>query len=57
MSALCALGCCLLIAIGIQPPNDKALLIVLSACGLAGLTWFGIERRRFRGPPGLGILK
>lgn len=54
-SALCALGCLLLIAIGIQPPNDKALWIVLSTFVLAGVTWFGFERRRFRGPPGIGI--
>ena len=54
-SALCALGCLLLIAIGIQPPNDKALWIVLSTFVLAAVTWFGFERRRFSGPPGIGI--
>jgi hypothetical protein len=53
MSALCAVGCIVLIGIGIQPPNDKALWIVLFVWALAAVTWFGFERRRFRGPPNL----
>jgi hypothetical protein len=56
VSALSALGCCLLIGIGIQPPNDRALWIVLSVCAMAAAIWFGFERRRFRGPPGIKVL-
>lgn len=51
LSAVCVLGCGLLIGIGIQPPNDAALWIVLGALALTALVWFGFERRRFVGPP------
>jgi amino acid transporter len=48
---LCVVGCGLIIYVGIQPPNDKALGIVLGTLALAALVWFGHERRRFQGPP------
>lgn len=51
LSAVCVLGCVLLIGIGIQPPNDAALWIVLGALLLTAVVWFGFERRRFAGPP------
>ena len=57
LSALCALGCLLLIGIGIQPPNDKALWIVLGTLCLTAVIWFGFERRRFKGPPVHGLLQ
>jgi hypothetical protein len=44
-------GCLALIVIGIQPPNDKALTVLLSTLVILGLVWLGLERRRFKGPP------
>ncbi len=43
--------CGLLIAVGVQPPNDKALWIVAGAAVVLAAAWFGRERRRFAGPP------
>ena len=45
------LFCGLLIVVGVQPPNDKALWIVLGAAVVLAAGWFGRERRRFAGPP------
>jgi amino acid transporter len=45
------LGAALLVWIGVQPPNEKALTVVLATAGvLLAAWWLGI-RRRFRGPP------
>jgi amino acid transporter len=41
----------LIFALGIQPPNDKALPITVGFLVLTGVVWFGFERRRFKGPP------
>ena len=46
-----AIGCVALIIIGIQPPNDKALAVLLSTLFIMALIWLGLERRRFQGPP------
>jgi amino acid transporter len=44
-------GVVLLVWIGVQPPNEKALTVTLSAMALlVAAWWFGV-RRRFRGPP------
>jgi amino acid transporter len=49
------LFCGLLIVVGVQPPNDKALWIVLGTGAALAAIWLGWERRRFTGPPaGLG---
>ncbi len=45
------LGCAALIAIGVQPPNERAMVILLAAIALLAAGWFVSERRRFRGPP------
>jgi hypothetical protein len=37
--------------IGIQPPNDKNLWIVVAAFGLTAVVWRLYERDHFRGPP------
>jgi amino acid transporter len=51
LAIISVLGCGLLIAIGMAPPNDKALGITgLTVVGLIGI-WFGFERQRFAGPP------
>lgn len=51
VAGLCVLGCVLLIYIGVQPPNDKALIITLAALVLTAIVWFGFERKHFQGPP------
>jgi len=51
LAVICLLGCAFLLAIGVQPPNDKALWIVLGSCGLTAVLWFGFMRHRFEGPP------
>lgn len=51
LAALSVLGCVGLIVIGMQPPNEKALVIVGVAVGLLLVGWHGYARRRFPGPP------
>ncbi|WP_435007234.1 amino acid permease [Tundrisphaera lichenicola] len=45
-----AVGCILLIAIGMQPPYDRAGWILAGSLILLAVAWFGRERRRFPGP-------
>jgi amino acid transporter len=47
---------CILIAgfifyIGTQPPNDKALIFFAGIAVITAVVWFGLEMRRFKGPP------
>jgi amino acid transporter len=51
LAVVCLFGCGFLLLIGIQPPNEKALWIVLGSCGLTAAVWFGVMRHRFLGPP------
>jgi amino acid transporter len=51
VAALCVLICALLIFIGVQPPNDKALGVTIGALVATAVVWFAYERRRFQGPP------
>ena len=51
IALVCLIGCALIIFVGVQPPNEKALTITLGAFALSLLIWFGYERRRFQGPP------
>jgi amino acid transporter len=51
IALVAVLFCALLIVIGVQPPNDKALWIVLGSAAALGIGWFAVERRRFTGPP------
>ena len=51
LALVAVLGCLVLIVVGVQPPNQQALWIVGGALGLTALVWFGVERRRFQGPP------
>ena len=37
--------------VGVQPPNDFALKVLEAIALLTVLAWFGIEKRRFKGPP------
>ena len=49
------LGCLSIIGAAVQPPNDKALWIMLGALGLSLAIWLGLERRRFAGPPKISL--
>lgn len=51
LAVICLLGCAFLLAIGIQPPNEKAGWMVLGSCGVTAAVWFGVMRHRFQGPP------
>lgn len=51
VAAVSVAWCALLLVIGVQPPNDKALWIALGALAATAAVWFGRERRRFAGPP------
>ena len=51
VALLCVLSVILIFVIGVQPPNDKALWITLGFLVVTALVWFGMERRRFKGPP------
>lgn len=51
IAALCVVGCAVLIYIGVQPPNDKALWITLGAFAVTAVIWFASERKNFQGPP------
>lgn len=51
LAAIAALGCVFLIIIGVQPPNEQALWISAGSIILLVAIWFGLERKRFKGPP------
>jgi amino acid transporter len=51
VAILSMIGCATIIYIGIQPPNDKALTVMIWSFAATALIWFGLERRRFQGPP------
>ncbi|MGE0696127.1 MAG: amino acid permease [Pirellulales bacterium] len=55
-SVLAILACVLILLVGVQPPNEKNLWIVISALTLTAVVWFGYERSHFRGPPS-GVLE
>ena len=48
-------GVVLLVWIGVQPPNEKALTVTLSAVALLAATWWLGVRRRFEGPPAMPV--
>jgi hypothetical protein len=37
--------------VGVQPPNQLALKVLAAIGVLTLLAWFGLEARRFKGPP------
>lgn len=51
VALLVTLSAALILFLGVQPPNDKALQITLAFLALTAVVWFGFERRRFKGPP------
>jgi amino acid transporter len=55
LAAASVAGALLVVWIGVQPPNDKALSVLAAATtALLAAWWLGI-RKRFRGPPALSI--
>lgn len=53
LAAIAVVGCAGLFVIGVQPPNDRALLVLTGFVVLLAVLWITSERRRFRGPPAL----
>ena len=51
LAVVCVAGGGLLIAIGMAPPNEKAVWLVAGLALVLTAIWFGWERRRFQGPP------
>jgi amino acid transporter len=55
LAVLSVVGCVLLIAIGMQPPNQRSIGVVGAAVLVLAACWFGIARRHFPGPPRVAI--
>ena len=55
LALISALGCGVLLAIGMAPPNDLAIWIVGAVTAGLLIYWHAVERRRFRGPPMIQI--
>jgi amino acid transporter len=51
LGAVAIAGVALLVWIGVQPPNEKALWVTAGMAGLLFVSWWGGVRRQFRGPP------
>ena len=55
LAAISVTGVGLVVWIGVQPPNGKALTVLAAAIGLVLVAWWGGVRRRFPGPPARSI--
>lgn len=55
LALLSVFGCITLIIIGMQPPNEKAAIVVPGILVALGIYWFALAKRTFPGPP-LGLL-
>jgi amino acid transporter len=55
LAIVSVLGVLLLVWIGVQPPNDKALTVTLATVALLAVTWRLGVRRVFAGPPAMSI--
>ncbi len=55
LAAVSVVGCVALLVIGMQPPNDKAAIVVGGSALFLAVVWWSFARRRFPGPP-LGVL-
>ena len=51
IAVLAILGGLVLAWTGFQPPNDKVLYVTVGLVVVLVVLWFGLERRRFAGPP------
>ena len=55
VAAVSSAGVGLLLWIGVQPPNEKALTVTLAAVALLAAAWWLGVRRRFEGPPAMPV--
>jgi amino acid transporter len=55
LGAVSVLGVLLVVWIGVQPPNDKALTVLMAVSLALLASWWGGVRSRFRGPPVMSI--
>ena len=51
VGVLVALALALIVYLGVQPPNQAALPVTGVFLAVTAIVWFGVERRRFKGPP------
>jgi len=51
VSFLAAIGCAVLVWVGVQPPNEKVGYLLLGMIVAMTIIWYLVERSRFRGPP------
>ena len=51
IAAIGVLYCSALVLIGVQPPNEKAIVVLVTFTVLLIAGWFGGISRRFQGPP------
>lgn len=51
LATIAVLWCVLLVVLGMQPPNDKAVWIVGGFTAFLAMLWLARERGRFQGPP------
>jgi len=51
LAAFSVAGVVLVVWIGVQPPNGKALIVLAAASGVMLAGWWGGVRHRFAGPP------
>ena len=51
LALISVVGCVGLVVIGIEPPNEKAGIVVSAFAGLLAVGWFLRARRVFPGPP------
>lgn len=55
LAALSVLGCIGLIFIGIQPPNDHAVIVIGAFTLTLIVGWYTVARKHFPGPPHLDV--
>jgi amino acid transporter len=51
LAVVSVLGTGALVAIGVQPPNERAVVVLVGILAALVVGWFGSERQRFAGPP------
>jgi amino acid transporter len=51
LALISVLGVAVLVWIGVQPPNDKALTVTAATVALLAAAWWLGVRKAFRGPP------
>ncbi len=51
VTLLSVIGMGIILFIAVAPPNERVLYVVLGFIALAMILWFGMESRRFQGPP------